>query len=77
MFLLETKVFFMKKIFLYGMLLVVMCCMSGCGNSDKENELKSVEERAIELQKDAKEAADKANESTKRLGEDAKKLEEQ
>lgn len=67
----------MRKLFLIGLLMVGMSCLTGCGSNDEEEQMQSVEERAVELQKEAQEAAEQQNEDTQRLGKDASELEQQ
>lgn len=67
----------MRKLFLTGLIMVGMSCLTGCGSKDEEEQLQSVEERAVEIQKNVQESVEQQNENTQRLGKDASELEQQ
>lgn len=67
----------MRKLFLIGLIMVGMSCLAGCGSKDEEEQLQSVEERAVEIQKNVQESVEQQNENTQRLGKDASELEQQ
>lgn len=67
----------MKKLFLLGLLMVGMSVMTGCGSSDEEEQLQSVEEHAVEIQKNVQESVEEQNKNTEQLGRDASELDKQ
>lgn len=67
----------MKKLFLLGLLMVGMSVMTGCGSSNEEEQMQSVEEHAIEVQENVQESVEQENENTKQLGRDASELDKQ
>lgn len=67
----------MKKLFLLGLLMVGMSVMTGCGSSNEEEQMQSVEEHAIEVQENVQESVEQESENTKQLGRDASELDKQ
>lgn len=63
-----------KKFWLAGSFIFIMCFVAGCGNDEKEQELQSIERRALEERMKAEDAVDKVNEDTKKLNENAESL---
>ena len=67
----------MKKIGIISCLVFAVCFMTGCGNDGTEERLKTGEERALELSKDAQNAVDQVDEDTMNLQENEKSIEEE
>lgn len=63
----------MKKLIILGMLVVVMCSLTGCGENNAVEE--GVEQR-IEFQKKAEETVDEHNERVMDIEDSAKEIEE-
>lgn len=65
------------KICLLGSFAFIICFMAGCGSAEKEQELESIEHRALEEKMKAEETIDKVNEDTKKLNENAENLDKE
>lgn len=65
------------KICLLGSFAFIICFMGGCGSDEKEQELESIEHRALEEKMKAEETIDKVNEDTKKLNENAENLDKE
>ncbi|MBR1866035.1 MAG: hypothetical protein IJ801_05975 [Lachnospiraceae bacterium] len=73
----------MKKRFLAAKRIGFVCSaflilgiLSGCGDSGTEERIKTGEERALELKKEAQEVVDQINDNTDNLTQDADQIEE-
>lgn len=64
----------LKKLGFLTIMIMILGTMAACGNEGTKEHIKTGEERALELQKEAKEAVDKVNDETAGLTEFEKKL---
>lgn len=64
----------MKKLFLFGMLAVAMCSLSGCKAKDPGEE---AADQVIEFKEDAREAVSEQNQDVWEMEEAAKQLEDE
>lgn len=67
----------MKKVCMLSCLVFAVCFMAGCGNNGTKERLKTGEERALELKKDAQEVVDQMNEDTMNIQQNENSIEEE
>lgn len=65
-----------RKILIFSLLLIIIFSFTSCGNTEDKNRIKSAEERAAELQDDAKDAVNQGNEDVNQMNQSIDKIEE-